>query len=178
MTGREVGGFEASSPGLFEGAQWFLASGADAAAASPPSDADALETAAALASTLGATVVAVNAADHDRAMAFVSHVPQLIASAVYEAAARAGVLAYAGPGFRDVTRIAGGPISVWGDIFRANSEPIAKALDQVLAPLVALCDGLAAGADGAVEPAVKLLEQAQRARAAASRSDPSGSGRR
>jgi len=173
MTGREIGGFEASSPGLFEGAQWFLVSAADAAP-----DADALERAARLASTLGAAVVAMNAADHDRAMAFVSHAPQLVASAMYEAAARAGALAQAGPGFRDVTRIAGGPISVWADIFRANSGPIAEALDQVLAPLVALREQLAAGTHGTIEPAVKLLEQVQRARSAAGRSDPSGSGRR
>lgn len=178
MTGREVGGFEASSPGLFEGAQWFLVSAADAAATSPPSDPDALERAAGLASALGAAVVAINAADHDRAMAFVSHVPHLVASAVYEAAARAGALAQAGPGFRDLTRIAGGPISVWGDIFRANSGPIAEALDHVLAPLVALRDQLATGTEGAVEAAVKLLDQAQRARSASMRPGSSGSGRR
>jgi prephenate dehydrogenase len=172
MTGREVGGFEASSAGLFEGAQWFLVSAANAAAS--PSDADASNRATALAAALGAAVVTLSAEEHDRAMAFVSHAPQLVASAVYEAAASAGVIAQGGPGFRDVTRIAGGPIPVWGDIFRANGEAIAHALARIVEPLIALRDQFAAG--GGSEPAVKLLEQAARARAAG-RPATTGSGR-
>jgi len=104
--------------------------------------------------------VTLDADAHDRAMAYVSHVPQLIASALYGVAARAGVLGEAGPGFRDLTRIAGGPPPVWRDIFESNRQEIAAALGNILEPLVDFRNKLAAGDEKALDAAIALLERA------------------
>jgi prephenate dehydrogenase len=157
MAGRETGGFEASRADLFERARWFMVG----AAASDP---DVVERVTELATFLGASPVTMDAAEHDRAMAYVSHVPHVVASAIYDAAARAGVLGAAGPGFRDMTRIAGGPTNVWRDIVDLNREPMGRALHELLLPLVALRDKLLAGDQSATKAAVELLEDARRAK--------------
>jgi prephenate dehydrogenase len=163
MAGREVGGFEASSPDLFERARWFIAE--DLSKGAPQADPAALARIEALARAVGAEPALIDAAAHDRAMAYVSHAPHLIASALYAMAARAGVLAEAGPGFRDVTRISGAPSSTWRDIFETNRAELASALGEILEPLVELRRGLAAGEEGAVLAALALLDEAQTAKA-------------
>src|SRR6185295_20141108 len=97
-----------------------------------------LDRATALAEAVGAEPTPIAAAAHDRAMAYVSHAPQLVASAVYAVAARAGVIGEAGPGFRDVTRISGAPASTWRDIFETNRDALCVALGEFLEPLVEL----------------------------------------
>ncbi len=161
MAGREIGGFEASTPDLFERARWFLTADASEGV---PSDRDAVERVKALAESVGAEPMLIDADAHDRAMAYVSHAPQLIASAVYSVAAAAGVLGEAGPGFRDVTRISGAPASTWRDIFDTNREALRVALGEVLEPLLELRRQLETGDEEAVTSAVALLERAQRSK--------------
>ncbi len=162
MAGRETGGFEASTPELFQGARWFLVP--DARESKEPPDERAVDRVAALARAVGADPMVIDARAHDRAMAYVSHAPQLVASALYGVAARAGVLGEAGPGFRDVTRIAGGPSSMWRDIFDTNRREIASALADILEPLVLLRDQLNNGDEKGLEAAIRLLEEVQRAK--------------
>jgi prephenate dehydrogenase len=119
-----------------------------------------------LARAVGAEPVLIDAAAHDRAMAYVSHAPQLVASALYAVAARNGVLGAAGPGFRDMTRIAGGPPSIWRDIFETNRHEIAAALTQLLSELAAPAT---LGNDEGLAAAVALLERAQAAKGHAAR---------
>jgi prephenate dehydrogenase len=172
MAGREVGGFEASSGALFERTYWFLVQGepsaADAAAARGREEtrARALVRASELARVAAAEPIVMDAAAHDRAMAYVSHAPQIVASALYGAAARAGVLREAGSGFRDVTRIAGGPSSTWRDIFAANREQIAAALGDILEPLARARDALVEGEEAGLRAVLTLLEEAYAARQA------------
>ncbi|HMJ56276.1 MAG TPA: prephenate dehydrogenase dimerization domain-containing protein, partial [Polyangiaceae bacterium] len=171
MAGREVGGFEASSSGLFEQTSWFVTQrGQDAADSGagpvPKTDPRALPRALDLARVVGADPTIVDADAHDRAMAYVSHTPQLLASALYGVAARAGVLREAGSGFRDVTRIAGGSSSMWRDIFAANREQIAAALGEILEPLVRAQEALVAGDEAGLLAVLRLLEDAQAARRA------------
>jgi prephenate dehydrogenase len=160
MAGREVGGFEASSADLFEKARWFLVKDEGT-----KSDGASVDRVVALARAVGAEPTEIEAGAHDRAMAYVSHAPQLVASAVYSVAARAGVLGQAGPGFRDVTRISGGPTSTWRDIFEANRDELASALGEILEPLVELRRRLAAGDVTAIASAVSLLDEAHAAKA-------------
>jgi prephenate dehydrogenase len=73
------------------------------------------------------------AADHDRAVALVSHVPQVVASVV---AARltdapSAALGLAGQGLRDMTRIAGSDPGLWTAILAANAEAVAEVLRDV-----------------------------------------------
>jgi prephenate dehydrogenase len=114
----------------------------------------------ALVGSVGAEPTTIDAAMHDRAMAYVSHAPQLIASAVYSVAARAGVLGEAGPGFRDVTRISGAPAATWRDIFETNRKELASALAEIIEPLAELRRLLEMGDRSGVDRAVGLLEGA------------------
>jgi prephenate dehydrogenase len=180
MAGREIGGFDASSPDLFEGARWFIvaASLEGATDRSPDSTvrmtySDAMARVVELVGAVGAEPIFVEADAHDRAMAYVSHLPQLLASALYGVAARAGVLGHAGAGFRDVTRIAGGPRAMWRDIFEANRQKIATALGDVVDPLVRVRDALAQDGDAGISAALDLLEQAHLARTTLLSSDRS-----
>ena len=165
MAGREIGGYDASDPALFLSARWFLVTSGLGPESAP--DLDALARVEELVRVLGAEPQPCDADSHDRAMAYVSHVPQLISSAVHGAAARAGVVDRAGPGFRDVTRIAGGPSSMWRDIFDTNRQYIAEALGELLRPLLELQGELQRGEPAATERALALLEEAQLTKAEA-----------
>jgi prephenate dehydrogenase len=157
MAGREVGGFAASSAELFEQTRWFVTE-------TRATDAAALARVQALARAVGAEPVVIGPEEHDRAMAYVSHVPQLVASALYGVAAAAGALDTAGQGFRDMTRIAGGPPAIWRDIFDGNREGVAKALADLLEPLLRLRDALAGEREGGLSAALEVLARAQAAK--------------
>lgn len=83
-----------------------------------------------LVETVGARPVVMTAERHDRAVAAVSHLPQLLAVALVETAARYGddALSLAAGGFRDMTRIAGSPFSTWGPILRDNRDAVLDTL--------------------------------------------------
>ncbi|MDB0018596.1 prephenate dehydrogenase, partial [bacterium] len=87
-----------------------------------------------LITTCGASVEAMDAAEHDAAVALVSHAPQVIASSlasvlVDEPAARIHI---AGQGLADTTRIAGSDTDLWVQILRANAGPVAGVLNSVI----------------------------------------------
>ena len=100
-----------------------------------------------LARACGAQPVRMPAAEHDRFVALVSHVPHLVAAAMAAqcAGAPAGALALAGPGLRDVTRIAAGDAGLWTEILTANAAPVREILLAVAAQI-------ADGGRGAREP--------------------------
>lgn len=95
---------------------------------------------------LGARVVLMTAAEHDRALALTSHLPQLAASAlagvVREQLGDEGLTDVAGAGYRDMTRLAASHWSMWRDILATNDEPIAAALDEFIAQLSIVRDEL------------------------------------
>jgi prephenate dehydrogenase len=75
---------------------------------------------------------------HDRLLAFLSHLPQLTASAlmqvVGDAVGQEG-LALAGRGLADTTRLASSPAEIWRDIAATNADEIGPALDVLIAML-------------------------------------------
>src|SRR5260370_16390787 len=85
---------------------------------------------------LGARPVWLDAVTHDRAAAFVSHLPQLVSVALAgvtrEATDQTGLpLTLAGRGLRDALRLAGSPYSVWRDIVLTNTDNLDMALDRL-----------------------------------------------
>ena len=78
---------------------------------------------------LGARVVTMSPADHDRALAATSHLPHLIAAAL-AAATPADWLELAATGWSDTTRIAAGDPSLWSQIFAANRAGLLKRLAE------------------------------------------------
>ena len=98
-----------------------------------------------LAVDVGATPVLMTAAEHDAAVAAVSHVPQLLSSLL---AARLeelpeSALALAGQGLRDTTRIAASDPRLWSAIIVGNAEPVAELLRAVRTDLDLLIEGIA-----------------------------------
>ena len=123
LAGNEGAGFPASTPELFRGRPWALA---------PVRDGRALRLVRGLVRAVGARPVAVEPAAHDRAVAFLSHVPQVVAwalgAAAREDASAARWMALAGPGFRDMTRLAGSPRPLWREILAQNDAEVGRAL--------------------------------------------------
>jgi prephenate dehydrogenase len=80
----------------------------------------------------------MDVATHDRLLAFLSHLPQLTASAlmgvVGEAVGLDG-LALSGKGLADTTRLASSPADIWRDIAATNADQIGPALDALIAVL-------------------------------------------
>jgi len=82
---------------------------------------------------IGARLVFLDPAEHDRQVAFVSHLPQLISTAL--ASLLAGKENVAGPAAADLTRLALSPYDIWRDIFATNAGPIDAALSAFMARL-------------------------------------------
>jgi prephenate dehydrogenase len=131
--GAERGGFGFARPDLFTGRPWIFTPAAD-------TDGSAVARLERLAVGLGARPARLEAADHDRLMAYVSHLPQLTASALMATVGRGGAdgLRLAGRGLVDTTRLASSPASVWRDIAASNRDFIGDALDSLIARLTEL----------------------------------------
>ncbi len=140
LGGAERGGFAYARADLFEARPWILTPAGESA-----TDAVALQKLERYVSGLGARPVAMAADQHDRVMAFISHLPQLTASVlmatVGEAAGDEG-LGLAGRGLSDTTRLASSPANVWRDVCQTNADAIGVALDALIARLVELRGGL------------------------------------
>jgi prephenate dehydrogenase len=123
LAGDHRSGWDASRTGLFSNARVYIC---------PPSDASGavVDLAADFWRRLGASPAVLTADDHDRQLAWTSHLPHMVSTALALALAHTGVeRGDLGPGGRDVTRLAGGSPEVWTAIAREN----AMALDAALA---------------------------------------------
>ncbi len=141
MAGKEKRGVEEADPELFAGRTWVLT----------PSDPTELETppAAEFVSWVrqtGAAPVVLAPADHDRVVAFTSHLAQLVSTALAATVAdqvnTPDHLQVAGPGLADMTRLALSPYDIWQDIFRTNATAIDIALGAYIARLEELRNNL------------------------------------
>lgn len=148
MAGGERSGPAAARADLFTGRPWVLCP----VAATGPA---ALASVRGLVETCGATPVAMAAEDHDRAVALVSHVPHVAAclAAARLADAPAAELALAGPGVRDVTRVAGSDPALWGEVLRGNAAALTDVLEDMHADLGALLQALRSQAEAGWIPA-------------------------
>ena len=113
MAGRESSGPAGASGSLFRGATWVLTT--------DHADSADIEILARLVADLGAIPVLMDAADHDEAVAAISHLPQVVASALVNRVARhPTALDLAAGGFRDITRIALSDPGWWTDVLVEN----------------------------------------------------------
>lgn len=137
MAGKERRGAAEAEAGLFAGRTWVLT----------PVEPGELETPQArelLAwiRAVGAVPLVLAPEEHDRVVAFTSHLPQLLSTAL--AATLSGRLSReeelkaSGPGLLDMTRLAASPFDIWRDILASNKEAVEQALVACLAKLEAL----------------------------------------
>jgi prephenate dehydrogenase len=131
LGGAAASGLEHARPDLFKGRPWLFTPAGDAGG-------EALEKLTAFARALGALPRAVSAAGHDRLLAFLSHLPQLTASALMQVVGDAvgeDGLGLAGRGLVDTTRLASSPAEIWKDIAATNADEIGEALDTLISLL-------------------------------------------
>lgn len=82
-------------------------------------------------------VVQLSPEAHDECVALISHLPHLVAAALVNTVSDTYPAAFevVGPGFRDTTRVAGGPPAMWQEILTENSHAVVHALDAMIAKL-------------------------------------------
>jgi prephenate dehydrogenase len=159
MAGSEQIGLHGADPDLFEGAVWVLTP-------TSATDLEAFNRLQGVVASLGADVLVLSPADHDRLVAVVSHVPHLVAATLMNAATAGAerdgaLLRLAAGGFRDMTRVAAGHPGIWPDICAENAVAIVQALDALLIELSVMRDRVA-GQDR--ESLLGVLQNASAAR--------------
>lgn len=142
MAGKENSGIAFADAKLFSGAVWFLTPSPDQS----PKHAR-LAAFSSLVKIMGAKIIALDADEHDRLCAWISHVPQMLSTAlaaalVEEYGPKAPLLEAGGRALREMTRIAASPYSMWRDIALTNKEQIADALFKLEQGLAHLRENL------------------------------------
>ena len=120
LAGAAKGGLENARPDLFRGRPWLFTPGGDGGG-------EAVEKLSAFATALGARPHVMAPDAHDHLLAFLSHLPQLAASALMQIIGDAvghDGLALAGRGLIDTTRLAASPADIWQDIAATNADEI------------------------------------------------------
>lgn len=166
LAGGETGGAQRAQVDLFDGAIWYLTPVGTTAGVQ-------LERAFRFVSELGAKPRVVSPQVHDRMLATVSHLPHVLANVLVEEAwamleEEGEPLPATGPSFRDATRVAGAPSSIWTDIYLANRDAIVERLKSTEARLAAArkvlesndADAVAAWNDAAREAKSKVAVEA------------------
>lgn len=130
MAGRERGGAVMARTDLFVGRPWVICRDHET-----PAPALALVEAVAL--DLGASPIEMTPEEHDASVALISHLPQVVSSALAARLVDAKELAIglAGQGLRDVTRVASSDPELWVQILGANKDAVAELIDEVVGDL-------------------------------------------
>ncbi len=137
LAGAETAGVAHARDDLFDGAVWYLTP-------TPATSGILLERLHRIVAALGARPVAIEAGEHDRLMAAVSHLPHVLAN-VLVGALGADAPPPTGPSFRDATRVAGANSAIWVDIYLANREALGERVDDAVAALLEVRAALRAG---------------------------------
>ena len=142
LAGKETTGYGASEPDLFRDRPWVLV---------PPQPADeaTVDRVATLVDACGARLVRMTAADHDRAVAAISHLPLLLAAALAESVPASpdwhAAQALAAGGWDSMTRLARGDVAMGSGIFATNPAEIGARLAALRSTLDAWAADLESG---------------------------------
>jgi prephenate dehydrogenase len=143
MAGKEQSGVEFADPDLFQGAAWFFTPLPDTKMEAGLAT-EFLE----WVEKVGARIAGMEAAEHDKLCAWISHVPQMLstalaASLVDEFGEDAPLLEAGGRALREMTRTAASPYSMWRDIALTNRKNIHEALAKLEQRLAHIRENLA-----------------------------------
>ena len=140
MAGKESGGLEQANAELFEGAVWLFSppdlTAKDAKERKGTAESEVMREYVSWIEKIGARVLFLDAQRHDRLCAWVSHLPQMVATALAasleeEFGDDPELKAIGGRALREMTRIASSPYSMWRDIALTNTGNIEEALQQL-----------------------------------------------
>jgi prephenate dehydrogenase len=153
IAGRERSGPHHASADLFRERPWIVCPASDTAPG-------AIAVVERLAHDCGGLVTRMSETDHDALFARLSHVPQLIASALAGSLTTLAVaeVALAGTGLQDTSRLADSDPDLWTEIVAGNRLAVAAALQDVVNPLLAVLDELQADSNAAAGSVRALLE--------------------
>lgn len=161
LAGKERSGIDHADGALFEGAVYVLTPRRLEMLQDPRGKA-----LSALIASVGARQWVMDASAHDRVLAYLSHLPQMLSTALAGLIAakqreEALPLDLAASGFRDFTRLAASPYSVWRDICATNAGNIRDSLDALIAQLERIKQHLADPSllERDFEQALKLREE-------------------
>ena len=158
MAGKEGRGASIADPDLYRNATWALTPYGEMP------DSPAIREFRSWLAKIGARESVSTPEEHDRVVAFTSHLPQVLSTALaaclWDALPNPNHRELAGGGLRDMTRLSGSSYAIWADILETNRENVQAALKQLLAEL----EGF--GRDLGSPEAVELFERAQRFHAA------------
>ena len=123
MTGSQLSGVANAKKELFRGARYFLTP-------TGKTDPETYREVAQFVQSLGAVPTAVEPEKHDLLMAALSHLPHLMAVALLKVASDISpeALSFAGPSFRDLTRVGASNPTLWSDILAENAPALGEAL--------------------------------------------------
>jgi prephenate dehydrogenase len=136
IAGAEQRGPDAARADLFEGRVWtYVPRGRERDAAVE-----------AFIRTMGARPYPIDAAQHDRALALTSHLPQVVVTALAALLGEQEIAPdLAGSGLASTLRLAGSPWEIWEPILKANGEAIGAALREIAGRLEGLADDVEGG---------------------------------
>lgn len=125
MAGTENAGFEYSFSELFEDAKWVLTP-------HKQTPKDIIEKLENIILQTGAKIIYADALQHDKAVAKISHMPMLLAQALYKSVENDNLaLTLASSGFRDMTRLSMSNIDMANDMIELNNKNINNALENL-----------------------------------------------
>jgi len=153
MAGSEESGIRAARPELFQKAPVILTP-------TPSTPAETLRDATSFWQALGGRVLSMTPAEHDQQVARISHLPHFIATALVLAAG-SNSLSLAGSGYRDTTRVAAGPSTLWAEILIGNQNQVLASLKNFRTSLESLTSALEKSEPDAL---AKILDDAAKIR--------------
>jgi prephenate dehydrogenase len=144
MAGKELSGPEAAHIDLFKDATW-------AVTPSPRADERAVGVVLGFVESLGAQPLYIDPAEHDQYAAAVSHLPLLLSVALFrmvrDSQGWEDASLLAGPGFRDVTRLASGDATMSRDIMLTNRDAVTHWIGRLQDELANIRQAVEAGGD-------------------------------
>lgn len=155
LKGKETSGFKNSEAGLFNGARHILIPGKN------PELTDRLQT---LHEAIGMNISFMDADEHDRVLAAVSHLPHVAAFCLMDMVSGSipQAFEFIGGGFRDFTRIAASDPLMWADIFTDNAEALLESADKFRMTIEKWCSLIKSGDHAALKENILKVSNLRR----------------
>lgn len=157
MAGTEKAGLEAADAGLYKDKIVFLTP-------TPDDESEAINMVIEFWREIGGIPIELDAGEHDRVVAYASHMPHLLSALIAKVTLGSDNEAHGmacATGFRDITRVASGSIDMWREISTSNRQAIGEALDVCMTELEQLRKHIEAGDGDAIAEFLALAKNSR-----------------